>query len=474
MSGANYNIIVAFSAKTFVIGKNNEIPWNIPEDLKRFSDLTKGSITVMGRKTYESIPENRRPLKNRINVVVTRTPQKYHSPDTNTLMYVTPDELDDCLALLSSETKKPVFIAGGAELYKKYMYFAHTIYATLIDKAYEGDVKFPVERFGFYEIDSYSPVSKSPDGVDFRFVTYKRTALKNPEYEYLDLLKDVLQFGNDRPDRTGVGTRSVFSRQLRFDISKSVPFVTTKQLAYKSVIKELLFFLKGQTDSKILEAQGVNIWRDNTSRSFLDARGLRDYREGDMGPMYFYQVFHYGHPYEGCDADYTGRGFDQMAALLDGLRNDPFSRRHLLTTYNPADVSKSVLAPCHGLTIMFYVEQQQTNNMPHLLSCHVVIRSSDTALGLPFNIASYALFTYIIAAKVGMLPKELVISTGDTHIYNNVVNDIQVQLARPPLPHPIVKLHESIKDKDLGDITLEDFEVIGYVHHPAIKMQMAV
>lgn len=461
----SYNIIVAFSTKTFVIGSNNTIPWDIPEDLKRFADMTKDSIVVMGRKTYESIPEKHRPLRNRLNVVVTRTPPP--TPQDNTLRYVTPDALNEYLANLSNETKKPVFIAGGADLYKRYMGVAGTIHATLIDKAYQGDVKFPVERFGLYEIDTFSDSFDSPYG-SYRFVTYKRSSKKNPEYEYLDLLKDIMQFGNDRPDRTGVGTRSVFSRQLRFDISNTVPFVTTKQLAYKSVIKELLFFLKGQTDSKVLEAQGVNIWRDNTSRQFLDARGLNHYKEGDMGPMYFYQVFHYGHPYEGCDADYTGKGFDQMEALIHGLRSDPFSRRHLLTTYNPADVSKSVLAPCHGLTIMFYVEHE------NLLSCQVIIRSSDTALGLPFNIASYALFTYVIAAKVGMKPKELIVTTGDTHIYNNVMTELQAQLARSPLPQPVVKVHESVRDKPLKEICLEDFEVVGYVHHPAIKMQMAV
>jgi dihydrofolate reductase/thymidylate synthase len=459
-------IIVAFSTKNLVIGKDGQIPWDIPEDLKHFAEITKDSIVVMGRKTYESIPSSIRPLKNRLNLVITSTPTNYQNiPDQ--LQYLSPEDLK---AFMTTHQDKRFCIIGGAALYQEYLGKAHKIHSTQIDKKYDGDVFFPTENFDKYEITGYSENKYSAsEQCNYRYIEYTLTDKPHDEYVYLNLLKDIMQNGNTRPDRTKIGTKSVFSRQIRFDISNSVPFTTTKHLAYKAVIKELLFFLKGQTDSKVLETEGVNIWRDNTTREFLDNRGLTSYREGDMGPMYGFQWFHMGASYEGCDADYKNKGYNQMANLIKNLKEDPFSRRHLLTTYNPADVSKSVLAPCHGIAIMFYVEE--IDNQKHL-SCHTVIRSSDSALGLPFNIASYAILTYIIAAQVDMKPKELVISTGDSHIYLNHINALEAQLTRTPFPKPVLIYKTPTKLNE--EITIDDFEVIGYLAHPAIKMAMAI
>lgn len=476
------NIIAAFSTKDFAIGKQNELPWDIPEDLQHFSSLTKGSIVVMGRKTYESIPDIKRPLKNRINIVLTSAANafipKQHLQDTQ-LYYVSNEiELDGLLNNLQKTTQKQVFVIGGERLYSKYMGVANTIYATLIDKKVEApDRFFPLDNFGMYSIHSYSPMFTSDnEKCTFRHVVYKRDkTAPNNEKCYTNLLCDIFENGTCRPDRTGTGTRSVFSRQLRFDLKNNkIPFITTKQLAYKTVIKELLFFLRAETDSKVLEKQGVNIWRDNTTRDFLDKRGLAHYQEGDMGPMYFYQVRHWGHPYEGCSADYKGKGHDQLEALITGLKEDPFSRRHLLTTYNPTDVPNSVLAPCHGLCIMFYVDTDATDSAKLLLSCQVVIRSSDVALGLPFNIASYALLTRVIAEKVNMGVNELIVTTGDTHIYLNLESQLQQQLARPILPQPLLELDPSLKNKTFEEIELDDFNIVGYLHHPPIRMPMAV
>ena len=459
-------IIVAFSTKNLAIGKDGRIPWDISEDLKHFAEITKDSIVVMGRKTYESIPESKRPLKNRFNLVVTNTPEKYENiPDQ--LHYLSLADLDD---IIIAQQDKRFCIIGGAELYVQYLGIADKIHTTQIDKRYDGDVFFPTYNFNQYEITRYSDNHYSvKEQCYYRFIEYTHTFQPHNEYVYLNLLSDIMHNGNTRPDRTNIGTKSVFSRQIRFDISHSVPFLTTKSLAYKAVIKELLFFLKGQTDSKILEKDGVNIWRDNTTREFLDNRGLTHYREGDMGPMYGFQWFHFGADYHTCDTDYTNKGYNQMANLIKSLKEDPFSRRHLLTTYNPAAVSKSVLAPCHGIAIMFYVDE--FNNQKYL-SCHAVIRSSDSALGLPFNIASYAILTYIIAAQVDMKPKELIISTGDSHIYLNHIDALTTQLSRNPLPEPL--LHYKTASKPLNEITLDDFEVIGYLAHPAIKMTMAI
>lgn len=343
----------------------------------------------------------------------------------------------------------------------------------LYDKAIEGTV-IPLEALKDYVADSYNASLTSQAyscSTTLLYYTYQ-VSKKHDEYEYLHLMKDILEKGHQREDRTQVGTKSIFARQMRFDISKTLPVVTTKFLPWKMILKELLWFLQGKTDSKVLEAQGVGIWKGNSTREFLDQRGLTHYQEGDIGPMYGYSWRHWGHPYEGCSADYSGKGYDQLTELIDNLKKDPFSRRHLLTTYNPAEVKNSVLAPCHGVATMYYVEKDAEDQLH--LSCHVVCRSSDTFLGLSFNIASYAMMTHIIAKKCGMKPKELILSTGDTHIYLNHLEQVQEQLKRTPLPLPMFEIKDSVCEKPFEEITMDDFNLVGYMFHPAIKAPMAV
>jgi thymidylate synthase len=388
-----------------------------------------------------------------------------------------------------------VVLGGGAGIYVWALSHAPAvdIHATIVEDWPAAGDPFPAKEFEAYELVSISDAIPGHDGTPMRYAQYlpvpttpmMKIQATRGEQGYLDLLREILASRSDlRPDRTGVGTRSVFSRQLRFDVSGGrVPFLTTKQLAWKSVLRELLFFLSGRTDTNLLEAQGVRIWRANTSRAFLDARGLAEYHEGDMGPMYGFQWRHYGAEYRGCDADYAGQGHDQLAELLAGLRSDPYSRRHLLTTYNPAAVASSVLAPCHGIAVMFYVHEptpeKKTLETPETpgkkgLSCHVFIRSSDAALGLPFNIASYAILLRIIAAQVDMDARELIVTTGDTHIYGNALAGTEQQIARDPLPSPILRLSDDVARKDISELCEADFELVGYLHHPPISMPMAV
>jgi thymidylate synthase len=470
------NLIVAFSSSprsTFAIGKNNTIPWKISEDLCRFKQLTEGHVVVMGRTTFESMGS--KPLPNRINYVITSHGEDIEFRHSN-LKVGTLEHVINWLVQHEKRTDE-IWVIGGERVYEHFAPYAQYIYTTHVEKEVpNADVFFPIESLRTYEIHEFGErLYSDNENCSYRYVTYKNCFRGTNHHEgvYLNLVKDIMRDGSSRSDRTQVGTLSVFSRQIRFDISKTVPFLTTKQLAWKAVLKELVWFLKGSTDSKELEKQGVNIWKGNTSREFLDKRGLTDYREGDLGPMYFYQIYHWGAPYEGCDADYEGKGYDQMENLLKGLIDDPYSRRHLLTTYNPADVKASVLAPCHGVSIMFYVETHEDSVSPEL-SCHVVIRSSDVALGLPFNIASYTALTYVIAKKVGMTPKDLVISTGDTHIYNNACAQLRTQLVRTALPPPVLLVSDAVAHKSIRDVTLDDFELVGYVSHPPIKMEMAV
>lgn len=330
----------------------------------------------------------------------------------------------------------------------------------------------------YYELVEHSDVAYCEEyASSYRTYVYRLAQEKHEEYNYINLLKTILKEGDqEREDRTNVGTCSIFGPQIEFDISRSIPVLTTKFLPWKMVLKELLWFLKGHTDSLELEAQGVPIWKGNSTREFLDQRGLQHYAVGDIGPMYGYNWRHWGHTYEGCQKDYTGAGYDQLEHLIEAIKRDPFSRRHLLTTYNPSEVAKSVLAPCHGVSTIFYVTKNKGEGAAgqNYLSCKVVCRSSDSFLGLPFNIASYAMMTYIIAMKCDLKPLKLIVSMGDAHIYNNHMSQVGEQLGRKPFPFPILKMNETIRDKDCKDIQVSDFDLVGYLYHPTIKAPMAV
>jgi len=461
--------IVAAVSKTLGIGKDGTLPWSIPKDLKYFKQLTVGNIVIMGRKTYYSLPEANRPLPNRINVVLTKNEDLLINAHSHRNLYFTNTQtVYKTLCELKEKYGLDIaYVIGGQSIFEFFIKTANEMFITYIDTSIACDTVFP--QFENFQLTSYINDVDDKTNSKLSFLTYTSTTSKSDEYVYLNLLKDILKTGEERLDRTGTGTLSVFARQLRFSLKDDLlPLITTKFVGWKTVLKELLWFLKGQTDSKVLENQGVNIWKLNSTREFLDSRGLTHYREGDIGPMYFYNIFHYGTEYKGCDFDYTNQGYNQMDALIKGLKEDPWSRRHMLTTYNPATVSQSVLAPCHGIVIQFYV------SYPNKLSCHVYIRSSDTILGLPFNIASYAMLAHIIAKKVNMVAQELIISTGDTHIYQNHLDQAREQLTRKPFPFPKLSIKDSIVEKDWSQLALDDFDVIGYFSHSAIKAPMAV
>jgi dihydrofolate reductase/thymidylate synthase len=459
------NIIVAVD-KRLGIGKDGGIPWNIKDDLKYFRDTTKGHIVVMGRVTWDSIGQ--KPLPGRYNVVITHNGEVYNG---DKYMMV---PLSKAYTFLDDQVAKGkrVFVIGGDSIYSSFIDRVDTMYLTHIDKDFKCDTffssidRFHIRDYGVLRYDDQEQCS-------FRMLTYSKNAYmsKHDENAYLGLIKDIMVNGNFREERTGVGAYSVFARQLRFDISRYLPLLTTKFVSHKAIINELLWFLRGQTDSKILEAQGINIWRGNTSKAFIEKTGL-PYEEGDCGPMYGFNLLHFGAKYRGCKEDYGSEGVNQLEEAIGLLKRDPFSRRILMTTYNVTDRHNGVLYPCHGLVIQFFCEQDK-EGVQHL-SCHMYQRSSDSFLGLPFNIASYAILTHIIAKKVDMKPKELVVSTGDTHIYKNHEQQVNIQLSRKPYPFPCLDIDDSVKDKDWSAITQDDIRVVGYFYHPTIKGDMAV
>lgn len=262
--------------------------------------------------------------------------------------------------------------------------------------------------------------------------------------QYLDLLREVRDHGALKSDRTGTGTRSLFGRQMRFDLSQGFPAVTTKKLHFKSIIHELLWFLKGETNIRYLKDNGVSIWDE-----WADA-------EGELGPVYGYQWRSWPAP--------DGRYIDQIAQVMEQLKKTPDSRRIIVSAWNVADLSEMALQPCHAF-FQFYVAEGR-------VSCQLYQRSADLFLGVPFNVASYALLTHMVAQQADLKVGEFVWTGGDCHIYSNHLHQVEEQLKREPLPLPRLVLKR--RPHSIFDYKFEDFEITNYQSHPAIKAPVAV
>ena len=277
---------------------------------------------------------------------------------------------------------------------------------------------------------------------------------------YLDLLRTVLEHGRDRPDRTGVGTRGIFGHQMRFDLRRGFPLVTTKKVHMRSIVYELLWFLRGDTRVDYLQQHAVTIW-DEWATAAQCAKYGRE--PGDLGPVYGHQWRNFGASVR-ADGTYAPDGVDQIAALLGQIRSTPSSRRLIVTGWNPHEADQVELPPCHTM-FQFYVQDGE-------LSCQLYQRSADVFLGVPFNIASYALLTHMIAQVSGLQAGDFVHTLGDAHLYRNHFEQAQVQLSREPRPLPTLQLNPAITD--LFAFEYDDVKLIGYDPHPAIKAEVAV
>lgn len=285
----------------------------------------------------------------------------------------------------------------------------------------------------------------------------KRSAMA--EAAYLNLLREVLTRGRPRTDRTGVGTRGLFGAQLRFDLREGFPLLTTKKVHLKSIIHELLWFISGSTDVRPLQAAGVTIW-DEWATAEQCARFGRE--PGDLGPIYGHQWRNFGASRR-PDGSYAPDGVDQLAQVVLEIRRNPSSRRLLVSGWNPKEAGQVALPPCHTL-FQFHVQDGE-------VSCHLYQRSADLFLGVPFNVASYALLTLMVAQVTGNRPGDFVHSFGDVHLYSNHVEQAQLQLSRDVRPPPRMKLAPRAA---LEDYRFEDFTLEGYEPHPAIKAPVAV
>jgi len=260
---------------------------------------------------------------------------------------------------------------------------------------------------------------------------------------YEDLLRDVLATGTAKSDRTGTGTLSTFGRQIRYDLSQGFPLLTTKRVHVRSIVGELLWFLRGDTNVRWLQERGITIWNE-----WADA-------DGELGPVYGYQWRSWPAP--------DGRHIDQIAKVIESIKTNPDSRRHIVSAWNPALIDEMALPPCHAL-FQFYVADGK-------LSCQLYQRSADLFVGVPFNIASYALLTHMIAAQTDLDVGDFVWTGGDCHIYSNHMDQVELQLSREPYPYPTLRLAQK---ESLLDYDIDDIEIVDYQHHPGIKAPIAV
>ena len=464
------NLIFA-TDKNYLFGLDGQIPWKCSEDMKHFNRITtdtfKETVLVMGRKTFESLPKK---LDRRIHIVLSG---QETVPGADYVFKSLKDMIENIQSVYPC---KEVFVIGGAgvieDVYTNFRSYINTIYYTQIqtdiDISYKNSPVYISDQICEHMLSEGVKETNAYGGAIF----YKISLPQHEENQYLDLLRTCVREGSFRKTRNA-STWSIFNKTITFDLKKGFPLLTTKKVFMRGIFEELLFFLKGNTDSKVLEAKGVNIWKPNTTKEFISSCGL-PYEEGDMGPMYGWNWKHFGAEYLDKNTSYEGKGFNQIEYAMNLLKNDPFSRRILLTTYNPATAKKGVLYPCHSLVIQLYVKEE---NNKYLVSMNMYQRSVDLACGLPFNIASNALLLHLICetlnaekGEVKYIPDIMNIILGDIHVYEDHKEGVLEQIKRVPFQFP--NLVFKTNHKNLEEYKFEDIEIKNYTSHPPIKYTM--
>lgn len=446
-------VIVACTNK-YGIGLNGRMAWSCAEELKIFKEKTMGSILIVGRRTAQGLPY----LKGRKLICITTNVNRDTSQWKNVCeLFGTVDDAYNYAK--RTYCAKKIFIIGGAAIYN----YVFENYAEEINRLHISFMKDQVICDKYLEFDtSQWLIRKTFDHL--RFTHYEMTRCVTGEKQYLDLLYRVLYNGKLRKGRNG-NTFSKFNEHLEFDLTKGFPLLTTKRMFFRGVVEELLFFLRGETDSLVLEEKRIKIWTGNTNREFLDATGKSDLRTGLMGPLYGFQWRHWNATYNQQTGKAIGEGVDQLKKMVELIRRDPHSRRILMTDYNPAQAEDGVLYPCHSIILQFYVDEGHLD-----MFCYN--RSQDLFLGVPFNIASSALLLSLVASMTDLIPRMLHMSLGDAHIYESHQDVVSEQLSRFRYPFPELSFKKIDDVNDIDDLVYEDFKLIGYKHQPPIKAHM--
>lgn len=509
------NIIVAvanyYPEKGYAIGKNGGIPWSCPQDMKLFKDTTIGHAVIMGRKTFDSL---KKPLKDRINIVVT---SKDIVTNGEEKVY-TAKSVEEAISLAKSLTMNDIFIIGGASIYK------YALEHNLVDKIYidylsetveDADAFFPL----FQSNHSWEEVGGTVEILKGKAYATEYVKLRgknnNVDNQYLDLVNEIIEHGEIKDTRAGK-TRSLFGKQLRFNLKDGLPMLTTKKMFSKGVIHELLWFIKGDTNIKYLVDNGVHIWDDDAYRYYRDVIAIKEgfkgvvkdytkeefleevkkgtllehpdgvYQFGDLNKVYGYQWTKWG-------------GHNQIEEVIETLKKNPDDRRMIISAWNVEDIPNMALPPCHyscqfytkKMTIeerLKWAEEHNINtdigenvelldewNVPsRKLSCMWNQRSCDCGLGIPFNILSYSILTHMIAQCVNMDVDELIFNGGDVHVYENHIEHLKEQTKRHPHLYALPTLKLNTKIKNINNFTYDDIKIEGYESYPTIKMPLSV
>ena len=437
------------------IGYNNKLPCYNKEELQLFKETTKGSTLIVGRVTFEGLPllEDRR-----IYCVSKTTPEKIVTKNGFWLF----SSVEEALEYHKKYgINRKLFIAGGEKIYDYVLqnFQDVKIYLSILNEEYPCDKFFNINRKEW-------TIEKEE-----KFETFTRYILNknvSEEIQYLNLLEDVL-LEKERKTRNSI-TKSTFGKQIKFNLQNGFPLLTTKKMFFSGIVEELLFFLRGDTDTKILEEKGIKIWSGNTSREFLDSIGMRDRKVGLMGPMYGFQWRFFGCEYDektGRPTDFNGRidQFDQLEYVINLIKNDPNSRRIIMTDYNPNQATQGVLFPCHSLINQFYCDDEYLD-----MSCYN--RSQDLFLGVPFNISSSALLLVIIAKLCNKKPRNLIMNLGDVHIYQDHYESCKLQINRFTYKFPTLELVGDFSLEKLDKLNIENFILHNYNCQPSIKAKM--
>jgi thymidylate synthase len=439
-------LIVAMNKKGG-IGFQGRLPWYCKEELKLFKQKTMDKIFVVGRKTAESLPK----LIGREIICISRNPNNVFTTNWQN----SPIVVTDTLPRVDMEG----VIGGGSGIYRMALEnndYIQTIHLSVIKGEHVCDTYFDkkwLNDFVSIEHTSYD---------DFDHYVLKRTT--DGERQYLDLLEKIMLSGEIRDGRNGK-TISLFKNDMKFDLRNGFPLLTTKKMFLRGILEEFLFFLRGDTDSKILEHKKVNIWKGNTDRKFLDTIGMPNRREGVLGPCYGYQWRFFNAEYDAEKAKPKEKGIDQLENIINLIRTQPHSRRIFMTSYNPAQLSQCVLPPCHSITIQFYVQEENLD-----MFCYN--RSQDSVLGVPFNIASSALLLMTVAKLTEKTPRYFYMTMGDTHIYSDHQKSAEEQISRIPFAFPTLQMPDFKNLNDLENLKASDFSLKNYQSHPRIKVKM--
>lgn len=426
----------------FGISKDNITPWDLSEKEKQFSNFTKNKTIITGKYTYKNIPSD----SYKELIVVT----------TESLNDDTVKQADTVKEALEKASYHAFILNGDEKIFQEAIQYADTIFLTHVFGKYNCDAFFPALNWR-WEIN-YSSNVLQENGYSYRnLMIIPSERIESQEQSYLQVLYNTLYNGEERFDRTGTGTIGTFANTISFDMSDgTIPLLTTKRVPMRIVLEELLWFLRGETNAKTLQNKNVHIWDGNSSREFLDKRGLADYSEGQLGPIYGAQW-----------RNFNGQGYDQIKKLEETLKNDPTSRRMIVSAWNPNQLHEMALQPCHVLFQLYVCNQSK-------LHMRVDQRSADMFLGIPFNLASYGILTFLLAKRNGYKPGMLHIQLGDTHIYNNHINQVKEQLQREQLMSPKLHVNDNVKKKEIDNISINDFTLIGYFPKPTIKAEMCV